>query len=126
MLLIGKETKEFKLKIHTRGFETNNCFTKLLVTPMRDSSISAAQRTRSATSRTTKIKQKLHKLSSMRQQLLEEKEKFDKFEKTSEFFDRIEKIVEERFRTENKAAVIIQSIFRGFLHRKIYIQVKIT
>lgn len=123
MLLIGKETKEFKLKIHTRGYETSNCFTKFLVTPVRDTSISAAQRARSATSRTTKIQQKLQKLNSMRQQLLEEREKFDKYEKTSEFFDKIDKIIEDRFKVEEKAAIMIQAIFRGYYYRKIYIQV---
>lgn len=123
MLLKGKETKHFKLKVITQGFETNNCFTKFLVTPLRDTSLSAAQRAKSATSRSTAISEKLSKLNSVKEELHKEKERFDHFTKTSEFFKKVEKIVELRFKTEEKSALKIQSAFRGYLTRKLYIQV---
>lgn len=126
MLLIGKETKVFKLKVNTIGFETNNCFTKLLGTPLRDTSIAAAQRAKSATSRSTAISDKLSKLNSLKEELHKEKERFDHFTKTSDFFKKVEKIVELRFKTEENSAIKIQSVFRGYLTRKVYIQVTHT
>ena len=126
MLLIGKETREFKLKLHSNGFETQNNFTKFLVTPLRDTSIAAAQRAKSATSRSTVITSKLIKLNSLKQELNKEKERFDYFTKTTEFFEKVEKIVESRFKAEEKSVILIQSHFRGYFTRKLYIQVTPT
>lgn len=123
MLLIGKETREYKLKLNSNGFETNNNFTKFLVSPLRDTSITAAQRAKSATSRSTVITTKLTKLKTQKQELNKEKERFDHFKKTTEFFEKIEKIVENRFKAEEKSVILIQCHFRGYFTRKLYFQV---
>lgn len=125
MLLLGRHLKGVKVNFSHQGFENNSSFTKFLVTPVRDSSITAAHRAKSATTRNRKheIQRKLKKLNSLKKILACEKESILEYEKYADFSNRINDIIETRWKLEVNAAILIQSAFRGYYNRKRYLQV---
>jgi IQ calmodulin-binding motif. len=128
MLLVGKCTKKVDIKIFRFGYENNNSFTKFLQSPLRDTSLEAAQRSKSASVKrvSTGIEKKIKQLESFKQRLSFEKKEFEKFEKYKNFFEKVNFIVQKRWKVEEKSAVLIQSAFRGYFCRKVYLQVGFT
>lgn len=125
MLLVGRYQKEVNLKVNPLRYENNNSFTKLIHTPIRDSSFPAVQRAKSAFQKRCGLglEKKVKKLDSFKAEVLREKQQFAEFEKYKNFYEKVDKIVEKRKKSEEKAAVMIQSAFKGFSSRKIYLEV---
>ena len=125
MLLVGRYTKEVKITLDSTRFATARPFTKFLHSPIRDTSLPAAQRAKSSTqTRLRKSIQKQRKsLESFKSKLSEEKHQFDVFEKHKFFLSKVHKIINSRWKSEQNAAILIQSAFRGFSSRKSYLEV---
>lgn len=125
MLLIGRESKDYKIKSSPLNFAKNCSFTKFLIAPIRDTSIFAAQRAKSQTNNRVKEKldKKLKSLAMFKDKLTEDKQKFAEYEKYSNFFSKVNRIINQRSAKEKKSATIIQSTFRGYILRKVYLKV---
>ena len=98
MLLVGRYSKETTVKSTNIGYENNSSFTTFLKTPLRDTSLVAAEREKSASLNKlrTRINKKKQKLESFKQRLSFEKHKFAEFEKYQKFNNRINQIIEDR------------------------------
>jgi hypothetical protein len=125
MISSGNSLLIAKLKLSSYKFETTTDFTKSLGTPIRDSSMTAAQREKQSTpnKRIHFLKEKLKQVAEKKTQLEVEKEEFKEYKKQVSFLNKINQIVEIRWKVENKAALLIQSIFRGYIQRKRLLQV---
>jgi IQ calmodulin-binding motif len=124
MLLVTSKPKQISIPFRQTGYETKDSLSKVLIKPVRDSSIEAAQRSKSASlQRITNINKKIQKLQIFKQKLVSEKLKFAKYEKYKNFLDIVDNIIEERWKIEEKSAILIQSTYKGYICRKKYLEV---
>ena len=125
MLLVGRYTKEVKINFNPESYANTSSFTKLLHSPVRDTSLPAAQRAKSALKYRlkTSLEKQRKKLESFKEKLSVEKHQFEEFEKYKCLLDRVDKIITNRWELEQNSAILIQSAFRGFVSRKIYFEV---
>ena len=128
MLLVGRYSKEISVNPKAANYETNNSFTKFIHAPVRDSSLFAAARAKSASAKRLKIglEKKQKKLECFKLRLSVEKQKFDVCEKLQIFYGNIEKTIETLWKAQVIACTKIQANFRGYIYRKQMLQVKAT